>query len=158
MFYHSHPVTQMFAFALAACAPIRGTLVPEARTLPAPSPRSVSLAALPTLVVEAKVDALHNSTLLDSSSTNKTRGALCPHNLDAPALDVAEADARALRHLTLDQSLSKSTSSLPKKTAAFAAEADRRAADLTAKNRSLAAQHNAWFWLLHPTSNTPTPS
>ena len=115
MFYHSHPVTLMFAFALAAFAPIRGTLVPEARTLPAPSPRSVSLAALPTLVVEAKVDALHNSTLLDSSSTNKTRGALCPHNLDAPALDVAEADARALRHLTLELSLPKSTS-LPEKT------------------------------------------
>ena len=114
MFYHSHPVTQMFAFALAACAPIRGTLVPEARTLPAPSPRSVSLAALPTLVVEAKVDALHNSTLLDSSSTNKTRGALCPHNLYTPTL--AEADARALRHLTLDQSLPRSTSFLPKKT------------------------------------------
>ena len=93
----------MFAFALvavAAFAPNRGTLVPEARTLPAPSPRSVSLAALPTLVVEAKVDALHNSTLLDSSSTNKTRGALCPHKLYTPTL--AEADARALRHLTLD--------------------------------------------------------
>ena len=119
MFYRSHPVNQMFAFALvavAAFAPNRGTLVPEARTLPAPSPRSVSLAALPTLVVEAKVDALHNSTLLDSSSTNKTRGALCPHNLDAPALDVAEADARALRHLTLDQSLPRSTSFLPTKT------------------------------------------
>ena len=169
MFYHSHRVTLMFAFALAAFAPIRGTLVPEARTLPAPSPRSVSLAALPTLVVEAKVDALHNSTLLDSSSTNKTRGALCPHNLDAPALDVAEADARALRHLTLELSLPKSTS-LPEKTlgtyhdevhhtpaphpremalvqyvSAEPEQPDARTHDATA----VTTHPTPWLWLLH---------
>ena len=88
-------------------------LVPEARTL---QKRPAAASVLPPHVSDAKAGARHHSTLLDSSVTNKTSDALYPHYLDAPALDFAEAESRAPRHLTLEQYLPKSTSSLPKKT------------------------------------------
>ena len=106
-----------------------------------------------------RTTTIHEQALLSASRNLHD----ATQDADDQALRKAAHDAK-IKAATADAEHKRTAAKLTrlrlqsKKTAAFAAEADRRAADLTAKNRSLAAQHNAWFWLLHPTSNTPTPS